>query len=174
VSSRRLYVLRHAKSSWEAASLPDHERPLSSRGRRAAALIAEHVRRTGIAPEQVLCSSSTRTRETLRGVLGDVPAAIEPDLYSAGCGELIARLRRVPDEVESVMLIGHNPGLQTLVLKLARDAGEPASAGESAREQIERKFPTGALATLELDGPWSTLAGREARLVDYVRPRALP
>lgn len=174
VSSRRLYVLRHAKSSWEDAALPDHDRPLSPRGRRAAAQVGDHVNRTGIAPQQILCSSALRTRETLRGVMGDVPASVEPGLYGAACRDLIARLRQVPDEVESVMLIGHNPALQSLVLKLARDGAGPPVGGETPLQQIGRKFPTGALATLQFDGPWSAIEHRSATLVDYVRPKALP
>jgi phosphohistidine phosphatase len=174
MSSRRLYVLRHAKSSWEDGALPDHDRPLSPRGRRAAALLSDHINRTGIAPQEILCSSALRTRETLRGVMGDVAATVEPELYGAACRDLIARLRQVPDEVESVMLIGHNPALQSLVLKLVRDGAGPPAAGETPLEQIGRKFPTGALVTLELDRPWSAIEHRSATLVDYVRPKTLP
>ena len=173
--TKRLYLLRHAKSSWEDGRVPDHDRPLSPRGHRAAALLAEHLRGAEIRPEYVLCSSARRTRETLEGVLGDAGALIEPALYTAGCGQLLARLRQVPDAVGSVMVIGHNPAMQILVLELAgRTAGHRSPAGpESPLEQIARKLPTGALVTLELDGRWSELTPAASRLVEYVRPKAL-
>src|SRR5690348_13288349 len=130
--ARSLFVLRHAKSSWDDAALADHERPLAPRGRRAAERIAEHLSRTHVEPELVLCSTATRARQTLdlvRPALGSPKVSLEDELYGASAGGLGARLRRVPDDVESVLLVGHNPGLQDLVLELA-------SAGESDRKSV--------------------------------------
>src|ERR1044071_581082 len=103
---RRLYLLRHAKSSWDDESLADHDRPLSGRGRRAADAIGRHLRAEGIEPELVLCSSAARARETLAriGLTGDV----ERDLYGASATELLARVRELPRSLESVLMIGHN------------------------------------------------------------------
>jgi phosphohistidine phosphatase len=126
-----------------------------------------------IQPELVLCSSARRARETLAGVLpGHVPL-IEDDLYLAGHKQLLARVRSVEPEVRSVMVIGHNPGLQMLTLSLAggERAGRPPDA--EGLEEIRRKLPTGALVTLSFDVPWSELARGTAELVDYVRPKAL-
>jgi phosphohistidine phosphatase len=174
-SPKQLYLLRHAKSSWDDQLLADHDRPLSPRGQKAVKLLAEHFRTVGIEPEHILCSSSRRTCETLEGVLGDVPALVEPALYGASCRELIARLHRVPPDVSSVLLVGHNPAMQMLVLKLASAGGRgrPVAEPDSPLQQIERKFPTGALATLEFDGEWSELAAGRSRLLGYVRPKAL-
>ena len=170
-----LYVLRHAKSSWDDQLLPDHDRPLSQRGRKAVQLLAEHARAIDLSPALVLCSSSRRTQETLHGVLDGAPASIEGDLYGASWRQLIERLRRVPAETSSVMVIGHNPAMQMLVLKLTTQPGSSPlhDDPESALAQIERKFPTGALATLTLVGAWSELGPNTATLVDYVRPKAL-
>jgi len=170
-----LYVLRHAKSSWDDPMLPDHDRPLSQRGRKAVRILSEHVRDIGLEPALVLCSSARRTQETLRGVLDGRPAQIEPELYSASCKQLIERLRAVDPALSSVMVIGHNPALQMLVLKLATQPGSSSlrDAPDSPLAQIERKFPTGALATLELKGGWAELGANGATLTAYVRPKSL-
>jgi phosphohistidine phosphatase SixA len=113
VIERRLYLLRHAKSSWKDERLADHDRPLAGRGKRAAKAIAGHLRKQGIEPELVLCSTATRARETLAGiraVLGDGEVRLERELYRAGPGVLLARLHAGPEAVGSVMVIGHNPG----------------------------------------------------------------
>jgi phosphohistidine phosphatase len=166
---KRVYLLRHAKSSWADAALADHERPLNGRGRRAATAMCEQLRAEGIAPALVLCSTARRTRETLERIapaLGDAEIRTEDALYGASAATLLERLRRLPDEVESVLLIGHNPGLQELALRLARPA--------PALDPLTDKFPTGALAVLALAaGRWSECAPGTAELVAFARPRDL-
>jgi phosphohistidine phosphatase len=147
----RLYLLRHAKSSWDEPGLADHDRPLAPRGRRAAKAMGRYLREQGIEPDLVLCSSATRARQTLKR-LGLADARIEPDLYAADA----ATLRRFIPETASVMLIGHNPGLQDLALSLVRSGPRLV--------ELAAKFPTGALATIELD---------TGELIDFVRPRDL-
>jgi phosphohistidine phosphatase len=168
MATRQLFVLRHAKSSWDDPGQDDHERPLAPRGQRAVRVLREHLQRSGIQPALVLCSSSRRTRETLEGVQLGGEQLIEPGLYGADAAGVIDRLRDVPDDVPSVMVIGHNPALQVLVLRLASRAGEPAEVAE-----VQRKFPTGALATLELDCAWSELRPGCARLTSFIRPKQL-
>ncbi|MDP9341400.1 MAG: histidine phosphatase family protein [Actinomycetota bacterium] len=167
---RYLYLLRHAKSDWDDPGLEDHERPLSPRGRKAAKKIAQHLRESGIQPSLVLCSSALRARQTLEGVssaFGEAVAIkVERSLYGADEGNLLARLRRVPASVQSVMVIGHNPGLQFLALTLA--------ARGKQRARLEAKFPTAALATLRiLESPWKELDRGRAELVELVVPRDL-
>ncbi|MGN6867982.1 MAG: SixA phosphatase family protein [Solirubrobacteraceae bacterium] len=169
-SSKRLFILRHAKSSWDDPGLADHERPLAPRGRRAVEAIAAHLNAAGITPELVLCSSARRTRETLEGVAVGGEHVIESDLYGANCQAVLERLHRVPEEIGSVMLVGHNPTLQALVIHLAN--GDGATNG-SPLVEVRRKFPTGALATLTFDGTWLELSSRSARLASYVRPKSL-
>jgi phosphohistidine phosphatase len=166
---RRLYLLRHAKSSWDEPGLADHDRPLAPRGRRASKLIAEHLEWRGIAPELVLCSSSKRTRQTLSGIAGalgdETEVEFEPDLYAAPASELLDVLHGVSDEVGSVMLIGHNPGIENLTLDLARPGPELA--------RVRHKFPTAALATLEFDVGWRDLGPESCALVSFVKPKEL-
>jgi phosphohistidine phosphatase len=166
---KRLYLLRHAKSSWDDPTLADHDRPLAPRGRRAAKVMAKHLARKGIAPELVLCSPSRRTRETLTrivpGLGKNANLRIEAELYAASAAALLEVLHEVPDEVESVMLIGHNPGIQDLGLSLARPGSKSA--------RVRNKFPTAALATLELNGSWRELAPGSAELVSFVKPKEL-
>jgi phosphohistidine phosphatase len=161
-----LYLLRHAKSSWDDPGRPDRERPLAPRGVRDAKRVAKHLRRLGVATELVLCSPAVRTRETLELVLpalAGVAVHVEDDLYGAPSEALLERLRTVPEEVGSVMLIGHNPALQDLALTLASD--------NALRERVAAKFPTAALATLAL--PSWRLSPGDGELVDYVVPKEL-
>jgi phosphohistidine phosphatase len=167
-----LYVLRHAKSSWDEPGLDDHDRPLAPRGRDAAEAMAEYLRAEGIRPELVICSSARRARETLDGVDPAGRRLVEPAVYSASATDLLQRLRRVPDGIASVMVIGHNPTLQMLVLCLANPAGAALSEG-SDLEAVRGKFPTGAIATLQFDGGWSELEPGRAVLSGFVRPRQL-
>jgi phosphohistidine phosphatase len=163
-----LYLLRHAKSSWADQALPDYERPLAPRGRRDAPRIAKHLHRLGSEPDLVLCSPAVRTRETfelLKPALGAPTVVFEGELYGATANDLLARVNGVPDDVASLMLIGHNPGLQQLVLVLAASGDE--------LERLESKFPTGALATLALAKGWSHLGPGDGVLTDYVIPKQL-
>jgi phosphohistidine phosphatase len=167
--SKRLFVLRHAKSSWDDPGLDDHERPLAPRGRRAAEAIAAHLNANGIEPELVLCSSSRRTRETLEGVGVGGEHLIEASLYAATCGGVLDRLRQLPDSISCAMLVGHNPAAQMLVLRLTNHDGD--GSVDPAREQVKRKFPTGALATLTFDCAWSELAPGCAELREFTSPK---
>jgi phosphohistidine phosphatase len=165
---RTLYLLRHAKSSWTDPTLPDRERALAKRGRRDAKLIAKHLRRLGGEPDLVLCSSATRTRQTLELMLpgiGSATVLVEDELYAASSDELLARLRLVPNAVGSVMLIGHNPGIHELALALAGSGDE--------LEGLRAKFPTAALATLMHRKTWSRLGPADATLAAYVVPKEL-
>jgi phosphohistidine phosphatase len=163
-----LYLLRHAKSSWDDPTLADHQRPLAARGRRDAKRIAKHLRGLAVQPELVLCSPATRTQETLdllRPAVAASTVMLEEGLYAASSEELLARIRLVPDSVSSVMLIGHNPGLHELAVTLA-------SAGDQL-ERLEAKFPTAALATLSLAKTWGQLAPGDATLEAFVVPKQL-
>jgi len=169
VTPRTLYLLRHAKSSWDDPSLPDHERPLAPRGRRACELVAAHLARERVAPELVLCSSAARSRETVERIgFGSRTGArivVEDGLYAATASDLLARLRLVGDEIASVVLVGHDPAIQDLAVRLA-------SSG-ARRGDLARKFPTAALATLIWSGRWATLGPAAAELADFVTPKEL-
>jgi phosphohistidine phosphatase len=167
---KRIWLLRHAKSSWAEPGLSDADRPLAPRGRRAAELLGAHLARSDAKPAVVLCSSSLRTRETLAAILlalGDeVEIRIERMLYGAEAADLLECLRRLPASAPSVMLIGHNPGMQGLALMLAR-TGPALSA-------LQEKFPTGALASLEARvEQWQDLDEQTASATALLLPRSL-
>ena len=164
-----LYLLRHAKSSWDDPHLADHDRPLAPRGRRDARRIGKHLARLGIEPQLVLCSAAERTRETyelLRPALGaSLTVVFEEALYAASSDTLLERIRSVLEPTVSVMLIGHNPGLHQLAVVLASTGAE--------LERLGASFPTAALATLTVARPWSQLSEADARLAAYVTSKQL-
>jgi phosphohistidine phosphatase len=166
---RTLLLLRHAKSSWDDPGLADVDRPLAPRGEKAARSIARYLLEKRVRPDLVLCSPSRRTRQTFEAIepsLGrDVPVDYEPDLYGASGGDLLGRLRVVPNSIASVLVIGHNPGLQDLALSLAGRGG--------ALSRLREKFPTAALATLGVGETWADLQPGAAELLDYVVPKEL-
>jgi phosphohistidine phosphatase len=173
--TRRLYLLRHAKSSWDDALISDHDRPLAARGRRALDLLSSYIAEHELEPDLILCSTARRARETLGGLpLTSAAVQFEPGLYSAHADDLVARLAAVDPGIRSVMVIGHNPALQILILRLTGGCA-PAyhHAPSETIVEIGRKFPTGALATLDVDCAWGQLHLACAELAEYVRPKAL-
>ena len=169
---KTIYLLRHAKSSWDDASLPDFHRPLAPRGRKAAPRVGDYMARHGLLPDRVLCSAARRAVETwqaLSSVLGD-HAAVEfrEDIYHATPGDLLDAVRSLPPEVESVLLIGHNPTFEDLALALA------GSGEEKALQELDRKYPTGAMAILDFPvQDWGEVREGTGWLRAFVRPRDL-
>jgi len=168
-SAKRLFVMRHAKSSWDNPGLDDHERPLAPRGQRAVEVMSSYLQSSSIEPQLVLCSSSRRTRETLRGIAVGGKHLIEPALYAATCEEVLVRLQQLPEDVTSAMLIGHNPTIQMVVLRLSNHDG--SGVADPRRDAMKRKFPTGALATLAFECGWADLGAGRARLEEFVTPK---
>ncbi|HEX5950150.1 MAG TPA: histidine phosphatase family protein [Actinomycetota bacterium] len=163
-----LYLLRHAKSSWDQPGLADRERPLAPRGRRAARRMAEHLSAEGARPDVVLCSTAVRARETLEIVLpalGEAEVLVEEALYATDADDLLDRIRSLPDGTSAAMVVGHNPTLQDLALDLA-------SGGRDLR-RLREKLPTGALVTLAFEGPCRELGPGRAMLRALVAPRDL-
>lgn len=162
---KTLYILRHAKAAPDGRE-GDSSRPLMKRGRKAAAAMGEYLAGLEPPPGLVLCSTSRRTRETLDEVLsafdGEPQLLFEDGLYLASASVLLDRLRRLPEQAASVLLIGHNPGLHQLASSLASKASELADS-----------FPTAALAILRIPGAWSGLRPHQAKLVDFKTPKAL-
>jgi phosphohistidine phosphatase len=166
----RLLLLRHAKSSWDDPDLPDSERPLAPRGRRAAAALGARVARRKLRIDRVLCSPSLRTRETLALLALDptIPVVFAPALYLASARALLTRLRRLPSRVRTVLVIGHDPGLDQLVQTLVA-GGRP-----KALRRYAQGFKTGALAELRApDDGWGALHPGSATLERFTRPKDL-
>jgi phosphohistidine phosphatase len=166
---KRLFLLRHAKSAWDDRALHDRDRPLAPRGRKAAKRVARWAKKHSVSPQLVVCSSAVRARQTMQRMLpslGKPQVWVEVTLYSAGAETLLARIQALPDEVDEVMLVGHNPGLMEVLLLLA--------APGQLRERAAVNVPTGALAELEVDVVrWADVSPGTARLTQFVVPREL-
>ena len=164
MSAKTLYLLRHAKSSWGDEQLDDHDRPLNSRGRKAAARVGRLLKDESLLIDRVLCSTSVRTRQTADLVFAasskPPPISYREDLYHPTPDQIISILNEVPEQVCSVMVISHNPGLEEFLTVLTNDAVP---------------FPTAALAMLELDVEyWSDLGDQtHGKLVQMWRPKEL-
>lgn len=159
MDSRRLVVLRHAKSAWPD-DLPDAQRPLNARGRRDAPAAGRWVRDRVGRVDAVVCSPAVRTRETWGLVateLDDAPPPVfDERVYAATVETLIAVVREIPEHVGTALLLGHNPGVTDLVTAL--------SGGE-----LEMR--TSAVAVLELTGAWADAGSGRATLIDHATPR---
>lgn len=168
----QLLLLRHAKSSWDEAAMPDRDRPLNKRGRRSAVAIRHAMRDLGLIPDLVLVSSAKRTLETMHALepWDDTPL-VEPmdDLYLASEARLLAILQAVPETVRTVLLIGHNPGMHDLAVLLA----DPHASAAKPLGLVREGFPTGALAEFTVTGPWSRLGSGGGRLMRLLTPRML-
>ncbi|MGP4049166.1 SixA phosphatase family protein [Streptomyces sp. 2A115] len=166
---RRLVVLRHAKSAWPDG-VADHERPLAPRGRRDAPAAGRALAEADCLPDLALCSTAVRARQTweLAAAQWGTPPLVrhDPRLYAADVPELLEAVREVPAEVNTLLLIGHNPGLEELVLTLAGDSLD------DALDDVRTKFPTSAIAVLAWHGDaWESLGHGMALLTDMIVPR---
>ncbi len=170
---KTLYLLRHAKSSWDRPELTDHDRPLARRGETAAPGMGRHLRDRTPRPQRVLCSSARRARQTWALVAPQlIPAPeveIRRDIYDAEPADLLAIVQALPDTLACVMILGHNPTLE----ELAADLAGPES-DRGARQQMAKKFPTAAVAEIAFDvAHWHEISSNGGRLVSFVRPKDL-
>jgi phosphohistidine phosphatase len=158
--------MRHAKSDYPADAT-DHARPLAPRGIRESALAGEWIRANAPSVDAVLCSTATRTRETLANTRIDAPVEFVDALYESSAGTVIDVINEVGPDVATLLVIGHEPTMSQLALGLA----DPQTSDGKAAEQISTKYPTSAIAVLRLDEPWESLALRSATLVAFHVPR---
>jgi phosphohistidine phosphatase len=170
---KKLTVLRHAKSSWAEPNRDDFDRPLNERGWKAARRMGRELKHRKIGFDLCLASPAARVRETLDGLsetYGDFPFPVtfHQQIYLADTGTLLELVRGVGDGVERLLLVGHNPGLERLVAMLTRDDGK------GLRDEVEHKFPTAALAVIELGaGPWSEVEPAGGEVVELILPKEL-
>jgi phosphohistidine phosphatase len=168
--TRRLVLLRHAKSDWPPG-VPDEERPLAERGVRDAVAVGELLAGDdALLPDLVLHSSARRARETWamasRAWDTPPPALEEPELYGADADELIGLVAGLDAGLLTVVLVGHEPAMSTTATKLA---GSGSSAEEL--ERLKEKFPTSGVAVLRFEGDWSGVAPGAGVLERFEVPR---
>ncbi|WP_407519823.1 SixA phosphatase family protein [Methylobacterium oryzisoli] len=167
---RRLILLRHAKSDWPDG-VADSDRPLAPRGREAAPRMAAHLAEEGLVPDRVLVSPARRTQETWDLVRPALPGAADetvPQLYEASAKRLLDVVRSAPDEAATLMLIGHNPGLQELGHHLLSDDDR------DGLRALARKFPTAAVAVIDLAADrWAEISPGTGTLERFVTPKTL-
>ncbi len=171
---KRLYLLRHAKAVPADPALDDHARELTMRGMHDAGAIARYIRKNGFQPDLLWVSTSARTRQTADLVLQEIEGRAEyrETLYLAEPGKILGLIQAASNDITGLMVVGHNPGLEDLAGRLAR---EPVRRKErNRRDVLEEKFPTAALAVLDFDeDKWRNLKPGEGKLADFVRPKDL-
>jgi phosphohistidine phosphatase len=169
---KRLTLLRHAKSDWDQP-VDDLNRPLNERGWKAARRIGKEMKRRHMSFDFALASPAARVRETIDGLsetYGEpkFPIRFEPKMYGAGADALIELIREMPGEAEDALLIGHNPGLERLVVGLSRDDGH------GLRDKVAEKFPTAAVAVIEFPvSSWTEVAPGKGKMVELILPKEL-
>lgn len=168
--SKHLHLLRHAKSEWTATSNRDHDRPLAERGEEAADLIGHRLALEAFSPDLVLCSSALRARQTLSRVADSGgftwPTLYDEALYGADAQALLAAIAAVDPAVNSLLLVGHNPGLQDLALALS-------SRGDaSLKDRLAHKVPTGAFIEITIDvNSFGEITEGSGTLRRFMRPK---
>ena len=160
---KTLLLLRHAKSSWSNPSLDDHDRPLNKRGKRAAPAMGALLADEGLVPDLIVTSTAKRARSTAKRVARacgyDGKRVKRGDVYLASPSVLLDVIAQTPESVGTLMLVGHNPGMEVLVFALTGH---------------QERFPTAALAHIALDiDPWRDVHDAGGRLIDLYRPRDL-
>lgn len=161
--TKRLILMRHAKSGWDDPTLQDIERALNERGRESATALGHWLRERGYKPDAVLSSSATRTRETFSLLGTKAPVTFKPELYLASSGVMLKWLKTC--QADTILLIGHNPGIADLAEGILTAAPDHPRFFD---------YPTGA--TLVCDFPineWADASPASAQAVDFIVPRDL-
>jgi phosphohistidine phosphatase len=161
---KRLILTRHAKSSWDDPATPDHDRPLNERGKAAAADLGQWLASRDYVPDEVLCSDALRTRKTFSGIAPALPGTpvleLKPALYHAGPDVMMAVLRHAT--ADTVMMIGHNPGIAEFAARLVAHPPHNLEFG---------RYPTGATLVVDFDVPdWGQVAFGSGSTVDFIVP----
>ncbi|NBC35749.1 histidine phosphatase family protein [Novosphingobium sp. FSY-8] len=178
---KTLGLFRHAKSDWSDARARDFDRPLNRRGQLGAPLMGRHIRdycaERGMVWNKVMSSPAVRAAQTIEMAAAGAgmdaghsfPISWDRRIYLASSASLADVLREQSDTLNTILMVGHNPGLEDLIFDLVPDDGS-----SPLRDVVEAKFPTATFAVLDIDiDRWADLDERQARLVHLMRPRDL-
>lgn len=168
---RRLILLRHAKSAWPEG-VADRERPLADRGRKAAPVIGAYMAREKLIPDLALVSPARRARETWKLVRGALAKKVTereaPEIYEVSAERILDVIRTVEPSIRTLLLVGHNPGMENAASLVV------ANGDADAVGRMREKFPTAALAVIDLDlDGWDEIAAGTGCLKRFVTPRSL-
>ena len=169
---KRLAILRHAKSSWNDPHLEDFNRPLNERGWKSARRVGRELEKRGVKFDLIIASPAARVRETIDGLTEklklNVEIRFEPRMYAASEETLLSIVREIHESSHAPLLVGHNPGLQQLIVALAHNGRD------DLRSSVEQKFPTAALATLELSAHrWIDVKPDSGKIADLILAKEL-
>jgi len=166
---KTLSLLRHAKSGWDDPSLSDFARPLNARGRGAARAMGRELRALGLGWDCVLASPAARVTETIDGLAesyGPLAPVYDERIYLAPLDTLLELVRATDDAHATLLIVGHNPGMERLALLLSR--------GGALHDELALKYPTGALAEIAFPvDHWRDVAESGGTLARFLRPRDL-
>jgi phosphohistidine phosphatase len=158
-TQRRLILIRHAKAVEEDVG-GDHARALSERGVADAAALGEWLKAQGLLPDMALCSTATRTRQTLAALGKNIPTMLSDKLYLASPHDMLSQIQSTDDAITTLMVVAHNPGSHALLAQLV---GSCATAADADRLLL--KFPTSACAVLEFAvGSWRDVVDESGQL----------
>jgi phosphohistidine phosphatase len=161
--TKTLILMRHAKSSWNAPAMRDHARPLNTRGQRSARALGDWLRTQAWTPDEVLSSSSQRTRETFAGLHIDAPARFTNDLYHAGPEQIRQVLAQANGEM--VLILGHNPGIAEFAEELVQSPPD---------HERFLDYPTGATLVVRFEiERWEQIQPGTGQVLDFIVPRDL-
>jgi len=169
---RQLAILRHAKSDWGSPGLTDFDRPLNKRGRKAAKKVGRELKSRGFAFDQIVSSPAQRAKETVerfaKGYEQLTDIRFEPNLYMCSTGTLMGVINALPDDAQTVMIVGHNPGFHDIVLRVTKDSGN------GLREKVGANYPTGAFALIEFPvDHWTEVTPALGEIKQVIFPREL-
>ncbi|MDQ0095638.1 SixA phosphatase family protein [Paeniglutamicibacter psychrophenolicus] len=167
---KRLVLLRHAKSDYPLG-VSDHDRPLAARGNREAPAAGAWLREHDVVPDYIVLSDAQRTRATCAWVISELGEKaptpyMDSRIYGASSTRLCSIINETPDTVTTLLVIGHQPVLQELAMRLAS-----ADSDEEAVYELAMNYPTLGLAVLQTEKPWAEIDGRDMRVTDFVVPR---
>lgn len=161
---KELFIMRHAKSAWDTNASDDFSRPLKKRGINAAKRIGDSLKRLNWLPNRIIVSPAKRALQTCKHINLDVSTGEDERIYEASLQNLLAVLADVPGTTNKVMLIGHNPGLEHLLLHLAPTA---------ERQKNGKLLTTANVARIQIQGNWSELSPTKGQLLGHIRPKEM-